>query len=98
MMKIEIWYEVKTVHGEDIRESRIVRIPPNIKQINSRTCLKIMRDWLYRANSIIQHLDIQHTIRRRFNNHCIYMISSIKIKGWSLVIDVDVLEFICSRL
>jgi len=100
MMKIEIWYKIRTVYG-DIREySRIVRVPPNIKQINSKTCLEIMYNWSHRVNSIIHYLDKQHSLKKGLvNHHHINNItSSIKIKGWSLVIDVDVLEFICSRL
>ena len=41
-MKIEIWCEGTSIHGEHLTDIVAVRVPPDIKVIDSKACKKLL--------------------------------------------------------
>jgi len=103
-MKIEIWCEGTSIRGEYLRNIVAVRVPPDIKVIDSKAC----KEMLERRRRRIKEAN---KYRREFNSKFKNQIEldifgkkelkeklyTIHIKGWTPIITTSALEFICGR-
>lgn len=105
MMKIEIWCEGTSIHGEHLTDVIAVRVPPDIKVINSKACIELLER---RRKRIVEINKYRVEYNRQFKNpteriifgkkNLVEKLYTIHIKSWSPIITTDALEFICQRL
>ena len=104
-MKIEIWYEGTSIHGEHLTDVVAVRVLSDIKVIDSKACKEILER---RRKRIKEANKYRREFNSKFKNQIeldifgkkelkekLYM---IHIKGWTPIITTDALEFICQKL
>jgi hypothetical protein len=103
-MKIEIWCEGTSIHGEHLTDVVAVRVPPDIKVIDSKTCKKLLerrRERIHEANRyrVEYNSQFKNQIERDVfgKKNLVEKLYTIHIKGWSPIITTSALEFICQR-
>jgi len=104
-MKIEIWCEGTSIYGEHMTDVIAVRVPPDIKVIDSKVCIELLtrrRQRIKEANRYRVEYNSQlknQTERDVFGKkNLVEKLYTVHIKGWTPIITTDALEFICQRL
>ena len=103
-MKIEIWCEGTSIRGEYLRNIVAVRVPPDIKVIDSKACKKLLerrRERIHEANRyrVEYNSRLKNQIERNVfgKKNLVEKLYTIHIKGWAPIITRSALEFICER-
>jgi hypothetical protein len=104
-MKIEIWCEGTSIHGEHLTEVVAVRVPSDIKVIDSKACVELLRRRRQRIHEANRYR-VEYNSRFKDQverdafgkKNLVEKLYTIHIKGWSPIITTDALEFICQRL
>ena len=104
-MKIEIWCEGTDIYGEHLTDVVAVRVPSDIKVIDSKACEELLgrrRQRIKEANKyrVEYNSQFKNQIERDVfgKKNLVEKLYTIRIKSWSPIITTDALEFICQRL
>ena len=103
-MRIEIWCEGTSIYGEHLTDVVVVRVPPDIKVIDSKACKKLLerrRQRIEEANRyrVEYNSQFKNQIERDVfgKKNLVEKLYTIHIKGWTPIITTSALEFICGR-
>ena len=91
--------------GEHLTDAVAVRVPPDIKVIDSKACKELLmrrRQRIKEANRyrVKYNSQFKNQIDRDVfgKKNLVEKLYTVHIKGWSPIITTDALEFICQRL
>ena len=104
-MKIEIWCEGMDLHGEQLTDIVTVRVPADIKVIDSKACkellerrrIRIKEVNKYRAEFNRQHFKNKMECDMLGKKNLVEKLYTIRIKNWTPIISRSALEFICDK-
>jgi hypothetical protein len=103
-MKIEIWCEGTSIHGEYLTDVVAVRVPSDIKVIDLKACKELLerrRERIHEINRyrVEYNSQFKNQIERDVfgKKNLVEKLYTIHIKGWSPIITTSALEFICQR-
>ena len=104
-VKIEIWCEGMDLHGEQLTDIVTVRVPSDIKVIDSKACKELLERRRrrirevnryreeYNDKNFVHQLDKEVFGKKELKEK----LWTIHIKGWTPVITTSALEFICQK-
>lgn len=104
-MKIEIWCEGTSIHREHLTDVVAVRVPSDIKVIDSKACKELLerrRQRIHEANRYRVEYNRQHFKNKMEcdilgKKNLVEKLYTVHIKGWSPIITRSALEFICDK-
>ena len=103
-LRIEIWCEGMDVYGEHLTDVVAVRVPPDIKVIDSKTCKELLMRWRQRIKEanryrVEYNSQFKNQIERDVfgKKNLVEKLYTVHIKGWSPIITRSALEFICDK-
>ena len=104
-MKIEIWCEGVSLYGEQATDIITVRVPPDIKIIDSKACLEMLERRRERLKKINRYrvdfnTKLKNSVERDIfgKKNLVDKLHTVYIKNWTPIITREALEFICDRL
>ena len=103
-MKIEIWCEGMNLHGDDSTDTVVVRVPSDIKVIDSKACKELLERRSRRIREVNRYRveynsQFKNQIERDVfgKKQLVERLYTVHVKGWSPIITTSALEFICQK-